>query len=66
MYEYDLHIKTSIWGDFGSELPTHMDATHAILKIEQIFQNPIPRESDKNFDIPRVSVVYWFIINSWE
>ena len=41
-YENDLHIKTSILGDFGSELPTHMGATHAILKIGQIFKIEFP------------------------
>ena len=50
-------------GDFGNETPTHMGTTHAISKIEQKFQNRIPRELDKNFNIPRISLINWISSN---
>ena len=57
MYQNDQRYKIYTLGDFGNETPTHMGTTHAISKIEQKFQNRTPRESDKNFDIPRISVI---------
>ena len=30
--------------DFGNKTPTHMGAAHAISKIEQKFQNRVPRK----------------------
>ena len=35
--ENNQHNKTCVRSDFGSELPTHLGATHAISKIEQKF-----------------------------
>ena len=46
-------------GDFYNKTPTHMDATHAISKSERNFQNRIPRELDKTFDIPRIGMIHW-------
>ena len=43
-----------------------MVAAHAISKIGQKFQNRSPRESDKNLDIPRISVIYRIIFNFWK
>ena len=43
---------------------THMGAAHAISKIEQKFQNRIPRELDKNFDSPRISSNFFEIKKS--
>ena len=40
-----------------------MVATHAISKSQQNFQNRIPRELDKNFYIPRISMIYWISSN---
>ena len=40
-----------------------MDATHAISKSERDFQNRIPRELDKKFDIPRFVVIHWITSN---
>ena len=45
-------------GDFDNKTPTHMAATHAISKSKRDFQNRIPRELDKNFDISGISVIY--------
>ena len=44
-------------GDFGNKTPTHMGAAHAISQIEQQFQNRVPRELDKNFNIPRIRMI---------
>ena len=38
-------------------------ATHAISKSQQNFQNRIPRELDKNFYIPRISMIHWISSN---
>ena len=40
-----------------------MDPAHAISKIEQKFQNRIPRELNKNFYIPRISMIHWISSN---
>ena len=38
-------------------------AAHAISKSGQDFQNRIPRELDKNFYIPRISMINWIKYN---
>ena len=45
--------------DFDNKTPTHLAATHAISKSKRNFQNRIPRELDKKFYIPRISMIYW-------
>ena len=45
-------------GDFDNTTPTHMDATHAISKSQQTFQNQFPRELDQNFDSYRISMIH--------
>ena len=35
-----------------------MAATHVISKSERSFQNRIPRELDKNFYIPKISMIH--------
>ena len=35
-----------------------MAATHVISKLERNFQNRIPTELDKNFYIPRISMIH--------
>ena len=45
-------------GDFGNKTPTHMAVTHAISKSERSFQNRIPRELDKKFYIPKISMIH--------
>jgi len=45
-------------GDFGNNTPTHMAVTHAISKSERSFQNRIPRELDKKFYIPKISMIH--------
>ena len=44
--------------DFGNKTPTHMSAAHAISKMELKFQNRVPRELDKNFDIPGIRMIH--------
>ena len=58
MYENDQRKKIDTLGDFDNKTPTHMAATHAISKSKRDFQNRIPRELDKNFDISGISVIY--------
>ena len=41
-----------IFCDSESVTPTHMGAAHAFSKIQQ----NVPKESEQNFDIPRISV----------
>jgi len=43
--------------DFKNKTPTHTVTTHAISKYEQNFQNRIPRELEKNFFIPKISMI---------
>ena len=62
-YQNDQRNKIYTIGDFDNKTPTYMAATHAISKFERYFQNQIPRELDKNFYIPRISMIYWFISN---
>ena len=45
---------------------THAYEYHAILKIEQEFQNLIPRELDQNFGIPRISTINWISSNFFQ
>ena len=52
--------------DSESKTPTHMGAAHAISKIEQKFQNRIPREFDKVSDILRKSMIYIRTGFSWK
>ena len=55
-YQNDQRNEIYILGDFDNKTPTHKAATHAISKSKRIFQNRIPRESDKNLYIPRISI----------
>ena len=56
--ENDQRNKINIFGDFENEITTHMveGTAHAISKVEQNFQNRIPRELNQSFDIPRISM----------
>ena len=38
-------------------------ATYAITKLKPRFQSRIPKELDKSFDIPRVSLIHWIFSN---
>ena len=58
IYENDQRKKIGTLGDFDNKTPTHMAATHAILKSKRDFQNRIPGELDENFDISGISVIY--------
>ena len=58
IYQNDQSYKIYTLSNFGYETPTHMGTTHAISKIEEKFQNRTPRESDENFDIPGISMIY--------
>ena len=51
IYEIDQHKKLNILSGFENEIPTHIDATHAISKSKPKFQNRFPKELDQNFDI---------------
>ena len=42
-----------------SETPTHIAATRTISKILEKFKDWILRELGQNFDIPRISLIYW-------
>ena len=48
----------NIYGDYKYETLTQMSATHAISKIKPKSQNRIPRELNKKFDIPRISIIH--------
>ena len=54
------NIEISQLTSFYSETPTYIDATYALAKFDQNFQIQIPRESDKNFDIPKITMSYLF------
>ena len=58
IYQNDQCNKVNTLGDFENETPTYISTTHAFSKIRENFHNRIPRESDKNFDIPRISMIY--------
>ena len=58
IYENDHRNKINIFGDFENKITTHMGAAYAISKIEQNFQNRTPRELNRSFDIPRISVIH--------
>ena len=58
IYQNDQRKKVITLDDFQNKTPTHTAATQAISKSEQNFQNRIPRELDKNFYIPRISIVH--------
>ena len=55
IYENDQRKKIDTLGDFDNKTPTHMAATHAISKSKRIFR--LPRELDKNFYTPRISMI---------
>ena len=55
--------KTNLFGDFENWTPTHIGTTHAFSKILQNFRNRIPKELDKNFYIPRISMIHWIRYN---
>ena len=57
------NIILNIFVNFHPKTPTQISTTHAFLKIRTNFQNQIPREMDKNFDIPRISTIHWIISN---
>ena len=57
-YENDQRKTIGTLSDFDNITPTHMAATHAISKSKRDFQNQIPRELDKIFDISGISVIY--------
>ena len=57
MYENDRHKKIDTLGDFDNKTSTHMATTHAISKSKRNFQNQIPRELGKTFDIPRIGLI---------
>ena len=50
-----LRIRVTQKNDFESQTSTHMSAYYAFSKIREKFQNQIPKESDQNFDISRIS-----------
>ena len=58
MHENDQRKNIDRLGDFDNKTPTHMATTHAISKSKRDFQNRIPRELDKNFDISGISVIH--------
>ena len=45
------------WDDFESQTPTIVSATHAFSTIRGRLQNRILRESNHNFDIPRIHMI---------
>ena len=57
-YQNDHRNKIYVLGDFENKTPTHMAATHAISKSKRNFQNRIPRELDKNLNIPRIRMTH--------
>jgi len=57
-YQNDQRNKIYTLGDFENKTPTHMAATYAISKSERLFQNRIPRKLDKNFYIPKISMIH--------
>ena len=58
IYEIDQRAEINIFVDSGIVTPTHIGATHAFLKIQQNFENRIPRELDQKLDIPRISKIH--------
>ena len=56
--EHDQRNRINIFGDSESVTLTHIGATQAFSKIQQYFQNRIPKELDQNFDIPRINMIY--------
>ena len=54
------NIEISQLTSFYSETPTYIDATYALAKFDQNFQIQIPRKSDENFDIPKITMSYLF------
>ena len=50
--------KTNLFGDFKNGTPTHIGTTHAFSKILKNFRNRIPKELDKKFYIPRISMIH--------
>ena len=58
IYENDQRNKIDIFGDSEIVTPTHIGPAHAFLKIQQNFENRIPREFDQKLDIPRISKIH--------
>ena len=58
MHENNQRKKIDTLGDFDNTTPTLMATTHAISKSKRNFQNRNPRELDKNFYIPRISMTH--------
>ena len=63
IYETYQRKKLNTLGDFETQTPTHIDATHAFSKILQNFQHRIPRESNQNIYISRIGINHWFSSN---
>ena len=59
IYQIDQRKKMYAISDFGNKTTMHLGAAHAISKIDQKFQNRVSRESDKNFDNPRIRMIHW-------
>ena len=57
-YQNDQRKKIYTLSEFENKTPTHMAVTHAISKSERSFQNRIPRELDKKFYIPKISMIH--------
>ena len=55
LISYDQRDKINIFCDFDGVTPTLIGTAHAFSKIQQNFQNRIPKESNQNFDIPIIS-----------
>ena len=65
-YEYPLFYtlnwqrkKLNILGDFENQTPTHIDATHAISKILQNFQNRNSQEFNRSLYISRIGIIFY-------
>ena len=58
IYQNDEHKKIYTFGDFERETPTHKGGAHAISKFSGNFEIRIPRELDRNIDMPRISMIY--------
>ena len=58
IYQNDRFNKINTLNDFYNETSTHSGAAHAISKTYQKFQNRIPRELVKTFDIPRTGMIH--------
>ena len=59
IYQIDNGDEVDTIGDFDTETPTHMSATHAILRIEQKSQNRTPRELYQKFSYPGIQPIHF-------